>query len=112
MNREERQARISHLENVIRDAEKELLYVGAGRSISAMVEQSLADLAAGEDFESKGIDLCGQLVAGLNALNEHWGGEVALRSDSATIATDVGAMTYDVDSGEWYFVDRYPAERS
>lgn len=106
MNKEERQKRIQELEGVISQANRELAYLGAGGSLGRAVKETMADIAAGETYEARGADLCEQLVAGLNALNEGVEGVVSLRSDSLTISTGVGTVTYDPDAQEWYFLGR------
>lgn len=106
MDAEQRKVRIKELEGSIRKAERELHYLGAGRSLNTELRHIMADISAGEDFFSRTTSLCVLLTEGLNALNESMEGEVSLRSDSLTIDTATGVISYDPDSREWSFQER------
>lgn len=110
MSEEERWARVKELEGAIRKAEEELKKLDPnkqfGKSLSALVEEVDSEIAAGEDYESKTADLCDQIVAGLNVLNEKAYGRVTIRPDSVSIGSDGGTIVYDTDREEWYLLER------
>ncbi|MFE0472468.1 hypothetical protein ACFW2V_12725 [Streptomyces sp. NPDC058947] len=105
MNKEERNARVAELWAVVDKAEGELARLGSHRSLTREVEAALAELKAGDDPKSQGIELGNLTVAALNALIEHLAGEVSVRgSNDVTVSTDVGDLHYDGD--EWHFLEQ------
>lgn len=102
--------RALELHAIIGKAERELQSLEPRRSFLEKLEEELHDFDArresGNDYESIGISLANTLVDALNILNERLQGNVRMHQESLTISTDVGTMTYDVDSEEWYFTER------
>lgn len=105
---EERSVRIMELSAIIEKANAELEKLEPKRSflqeVQIAIDETSAKLLSGEDWGSKGVDLCNLLVAGLNQLNESFDGIVSIQNEGVIVSTGIGRLTYDADSNEWFFV--------
>lgn len=108
MSEDERWARVRELHGVIEKAERELKGLEPSKSFLMKIQEDLdafdAELAAGDDYVSKGHNLGNVVAAALNMMNERLQGAVSTHgSGSVTVSTDVGDLLYE--EGEWYFLE-------
>src|SRR6186713_184222 len=104
MYSDERFARMTELNGIIAKAEKELESFEPSKSYLAELEETLNEMEADDDLESK-IDQLGELVArSLNLLMDKGEGEVVVKAQSQVeLHTSEGHLTYDPNNDEWYY---------